>query len=65
MDVGVQKGSRGDWKERREGNLWSGFNNITKGKCFEVTTKFQNYKLNYSIKDDFLLRVYFSLIGII
>lgn len=50
MDVGVQRGSRGDWKEGREGNLWSGCNNITKGKYFEITTKFQNYKLNYSKK---------------
>lgn len=58
-DVGVQRGSWGDWKKRREGILWSRCNNITKGKYFKITTKFQNYKLNYSKKDDFCLEFIF------
>lgn len=49
----------GDWKKRREGILWSRCNNITKGKYFKITTKFQNYKLNYSKKDDFFLEFIF------
>lgn len=34
MDVGMQRGSGGDWKKMNEGNLWSGYNNITKREIF-------------------------------
>lgn len=58
--MGVQRDSGGgDWKKKREENLWSECNSITKGKYLEITIKFQNYKLNYSKKDDFCLELIF------